>query len=125
MSGQYDMSTVPDLMHHWLNVGELAFVCRYFENPLRQRLAFREFGTCLGIKCAAILASSPEENQDLIGLADDILDEWEEAGIEGGGDGKLDAVIKRQGLRPITKVMYATALIPGGELPSSVFIYHN
>ena len=95
--------------------GELAFVCRYFEHPLEQRLAFREFGTCLGIKCAATLAESPEENEDLLGLADDIIDEWEDAGLDEAGVGKVNAVVKKQGLRPITKVMYAAALIPGGQ----------
>lgn len=95
------------------NLRELAFVNRYFEHPLEQRLAFREFGTCLGVKCAAALSATEEENEDLLGLADDILDQWEEVGIAEGAGGELDAVIKKQGLRPITRVMYATALIPG------------
>ncbi|EKM55624.1 uncharacterized protein PHACADRAFT_195663 [Phanerochaete carnosa HHB-10118-sp] len=92
------------------NLRELTFVNRYFEYPLERRLAFREFGTCLGIKCASILSESQEENEDLVGLAENILDQWE--GSE-TGDEKLNGVIKKQVLRPITKVMYATALVPG------------
>jgi len=95
------------------NLRELAFVNRYFEYPLERRLAFREFGTCLGVKCALVLSELQEENEDLVGVAEDILDQWEEAGIGAAGDGKLDVAIKKQGLRPITNVMYAASLIPG------------
>lgn len=64
------------------------------------RLAFREFGACLGIKC---YVDNPEN--PLYAGADAVLDAWE---------GKvLDAA--DEDLRPINLVMYAAALIPGGE----------
>ncbi|KAI0071742.1 hypothetical protein K474DRAFT_1606392 [Panus rudis PR-1116 ss-1] len=92
---------------------ELAFVNRYFEYPLERRLAFREFGTCLGIQCASSVIDVVE-NEDLIKLAFKITEQWEKPGI--GSSGKMGRSMERQGLKPITKVMYAAALVPGGEL---------
>ena len=97
----------------FFNSGELAFINRYFEYPLQHRLAFREFGTCLGIKCA--LSVSTEFDEDLDALADEILDRWEQSGVGPKGDDVTNDALQRQGLRPITKVMYAAALIPGGQ----------
>ncbi|OTA95746.1 hypothetical protein M434DRAFT_20134 [Hypoxylon sp. CO27-5] len=63
-----------------------------------RRLAFREFGACLGIKC---YVEDPEN--PLYAGAGAVLDAW---------DGKLlDAA--DEDLRPINLVMYAAALIPG------------
>ncbi|GAW10875.1 hypothetical protein ANO14919_002110 [Xylariales sp. No.14919] len=66
------------------------------------RLAFREFGACLGIKCY--------ENglESLMDGVEAVLDIWKGKMLEGedGGDGDL---------RPINLVMYAAALIPGGK----------
>lgn len=91
---------------------ELAFINRYFENPLQDRLAFREFGTCMGIKCAQSVTA--EFDEDLDALANDIVDRWEESGVgPKKGDEHANDELQRQGLRPITKVMYAAALIPG------------
>lgn len=87
---------------------------RYFENPLELRLAFREFGTCVGIKCSLLLSHS-EDDKILDGLASDILDEWEQTMVESTGDGTFGKAMQNQGLRPITKVMYTSALIPGGK----------
>ena len=85
---------------------------RYFEYPLERRLAFREFGTSLGLNCALSL-SEPEEEDDLVELSSSIIDQWEQAGIVSSGT--VDCVTQRQSLEPITKVMYAAALVPGGE----------
>ncbi|KAI0377077.1 hypothetical protein F5Y04DRAFT_264992 [Hypomontagnella monticulosa] len=65
------------------------------------RLAFREFGACLGIKC---YVNDPSQS-----LRDDtnrVLEAWE---------GKLLSAADED-LRPINLTMYAAALIPGGEL---------
>ncbi|KAI2623895.1 hypothetical protein GGS26DRAFT_593417 [Hypomontagnella submonticulosa] len=62
------------------------------------RLAFREFGACLGIKC---YVNDPE--QPLHHGADAVLDAWE---------GKLLNAADED-LRPINLAMYAAALIPG------------
>ncbi|KAF3063646.1 putative l-ascorbic acid binding protein [Daldinia childiae] len=72
------------------------------------RLAFREFGGCLGIKCYV-----DDPAQPLHMAAEAVLDAWE---------GKvLNAA--DEDLRPINLVMYAAALIPGGEpsLSNSLF----
>jgi hypothetical protein len=64
---------------------------------MRYRLAFREFGTCLGIGCHG-------GDDRLGGWADEIVNSWEKHMSQTPGD-----------LRPITQVMYAAAIIPGGE----------
>lgn len=87
---------------------------RYFENPLELRLAFREFGTCVGIKCSLSLSDS-EDDKVLDGLASDILDQWQQSMVRSTENGTFDEAMQGQGLRPITKVMYASALIPGGK----------
>ena len=93
-------------------VGNLAFVNGYFNHRLERRLAFREFGTCLGVRCA-LSDSDKAENRDLADLASDIISQWEKLGI--GTSGTMDRLMQRQGLKPITKVMYGAALLPGGE----------
>jgi hypothetical protein len=65
---------------------------------MRYRLAFREFGTCLGIGCYG-------GDDRLQEWAAEIVDSWEKHMSQTPGD-----------LRPITQVMYAAAIIPGGEL---------
>ncbi|KAI1082643.1 hypothetical protein F5B20DRAFT_532073 [Whalleya microplaca] len=67
------------------------------------RLAFREFGACLGIKCYFGDGEGDEESRDLLEGVDAILGVWEHK-LEEGYD--VD-------LRPINLVMYAAALIPG------------
>lgn len=64
-----------------------------------RRLAFREFGACLGLLC-----SSPDE--DLKSKVVDLVSFWEQHMETSGG---VD-----DDLRPISQVMYAAALIPGG-----------
>lgn len=89
------------------NIDDVFEVDRYFERSIKSRLAFREFGTCLGLQCISEQSSEKERVVDLKAHADSILDFWEpymEQSLETPED-----------LRPITKVMYASALLPGGE----------
>jgi hypothetical protein len=67
-------------------------------NP-QYRLAFREFGTCLGIDCYGA-------DEYLASRATAVVKFWEEYMEE----------VTADDLRPISLVMYAAALIPGGEL---------
>ncbi|KAL9608356.1 MAG: hypothetical protein Q9167_006812 [Letrouitia subvulpina] len=69
----------------------------HFLRSTPYRLAFREFGTCMGMGCWA------DSNSLLEGWKAEILTSWEN-------------VLETQtpeNLRPITQVMYAAALIPG------------
>ena len=75
---------------------------RYLDSKCR--LAFREFGTCLGIKC------HPGRTADLQEYVEEIINAWEpytKASLSAGGD--------PEDLRPINRAMYATALLPSGE----------
>jgi len=69
---------------------------RYFEFPISHRLAFREFGTCLGIGCH-------DRGEDWVERKEKILSSWTD---------NLDKTPSQ--LEAITYVMYATALFPGG-----------
>ncbi|KAM7201014.1 hypothetical protein V8F20_005023 [Naviculisporaceae sp. PSN 640] len=62
------------------------------------RLAFREFGTCMGLKCYGIAGDG-----ELEGKVEKVLNFWEKY-LDGSTDDDL---------RPISLVMFATALIPG------------
>lgn len=64
------------------------------------RLAFREFGACLGIKCYEDDPARP-----LHAGAQTVLDAWEGKVLE----------CADEDLRPINLAMYAAALVPGGE----------
>ncbi|KAI1172385.1 hypothetical protein F4777DRAFT_561786 [Nemania sp. FL0916] len=66
------------------------------------RLAFREFGACLGIKCYG------EGLDTLMDGVEAVLDVWKQKVMEEDEDD--------EDLRPINLVMYAAALIPGGKL---------
>lgn len=66
-----------------------------------RRLAFREFGTCLGLKCYGV-------DEELDREVEAVVDFWHHY-IESSTD---------EDLRPISLVMYAAALIPGGEFVS-------
>jgi hypothetical protein len=82
----------------------------YFDSPIRRRLAFREFGTCLGIRCGI-----SEKRWD--DRAEKITSTWESAGTVPTPDENVHAVAGRnaaEDLLPITLVMYAAALNPGG-----------
>lgn len=78
----------------------------HFSKHTPYRLAFREFGTCMGMGCWA------NRNSLLAGWKAEILSSWEN-------------VLKTEtpeDLRPITQVMYAAALIPGGML-LAIFLF--
>ncbi|KAI0815430.1 hypothetical protein GGR55DRAFT_686291 [Xylaria sp. FL0064] len=64
------------------------------------RLAFREFGACLGIKCYG------QELVPLMEGVETVLNIWKDKLLDDGGGQDED-------LRPINLVMYAAALIPG------------
>ncbi|KAG8916036.1 hypothetical protein FRC01_003419 [Tulasnella sp. 417] len=84
----------------------------YFERPTSRRLAFREFGTAMGVRCLGHLAREWEIGH----LADDIAREWEMSGLvpEPTPEKKKAMQGSRLAeLMPITQVMYASALVPG------------
>lgn len=88
---------------------DLVEVDRYFDQDTRYRLAFREFGTCLGIQCMS-------EEEDLQSYANRILESWRVR-----MDRTLSTDFTTDDLRPITRVMYAAALVPGGKPTCFVF----
>ncbi|KAL4950726.1 hypothetical protein BDW69DRAFT_197032 [Aspergillus filifer] len=80
---------------------------RYLSRSKARRLPFREFGTALGIRCMAEQDSEKERSVDLRVYADQIVDCWTpemRSTIQGGA---------MDDLRPINRVMFAAALIPG------------
>jgi hypothetical protein len=83
----------------------------FFEFPVKYRLAFREFGTAMGIRCHHEAGSHDE--WDL--RAARIVSTWEERGLPG----KLASTPER--LQPITLVMYASAILPGGTQENMPF----
>lgn len=90
------------------DVGEL-FGEGYFERPVRRRLAFREFGTVMGMRCAMEVGQWDEKVERITGA-------WERAGVVPTPDESGAAGMNAEDeLVPITLVMYAAALIPGGE----------
>lgn len=124
---------------HFLRI--LSTVDDYFDLPLRYRLAFREFGTVLGIRClnqcnlipGDILASPshpPDEvirrrrdsqmHVDFCALARNTIAAWESVGVVPSPT--ADASIEKD-LVPITCVMYAASLWPGGEFSSPPAFY--
>ncbi|RJE18246.1 hypothetical protein PHISCL_09420 [Aspergillus sclerotialis] len=87
---------------------DLFEINRYLERNIKFRLAFREFGTALGIQCQSEQSTEKESAVDLKTYADSIITAWDpymELSISSG--------LTPDDLRPITRVMYATALIPG------------
>ena len=72
------------------------------DRSLQHRLAFREFGTCLGLGCYG-------GDGYLTARSKAVVKFWEEYMEE----------VMAGDLRPISLVMYAAALIPGGEFESS------
>ncbi|KZT69181.1 hypothetical protein DAEQUDRAFT_281192 [Daedalea quercina L-15889] len=85
----------------------------YYDQPRAYRLAFREFGTGLGIRCHIEMRQrelSSDEKDDWEAYAEKILATWE-PGIEHGSTHTPASLV------PITLVMYSSAVIPGGECP--------
>ncbi|KAJ5690954.1 hypothetical protein N7488_011689 [Penicillium malachiteum] len=82
---------------------------RYLDRNIKFRLAFREYGTCLGCYCQSQQTTDKERAVDLKTWADAIITAW---------DPYMELSISQdltpEDLRPINRVMYATALTPGG-----------
>ncbi|PGH30172.1 hypothetical protein GX50_07072 [[Emmonsia] crescens] len=75
----------------------------FLETNLQFRLAFREFGTCLGIGCL----TGGEASNNAVGLnyrSEEIITQWQKY---------ISSYLTPEDLKPITRVMYSTALIPG------------
>lgn len=89
---------------------DLFEINRYLDRNIKYRLAFREFGTCVGVKCHSEQTTEKERAVDLKIYADAIIDAWDPY-----MELTLSADLTPDDLRPITRVMYASALIPGGE----------
>ena len=77
---------------------------KYFEGRTSHRLAFREFGTCMGIRCH-------DRGKEWMERYEGIMSTWEKADL-------MKSTPKQ--LQVITMVMFASALIPGGYLPQSL-----
>lgn len=93
---------------------ELFEIDRYLARNIRHRLAFREFGTCMGIGCYTDKDMDNKRVVNLKSYADAILESWEpymEISLS-----KDEKQLDVNDLRPITRVMYASALIPGGKV---------
>lgn len=87
---------------------DLFEIDRYLERSTKYRLAFREFGTALGERCMAEQESEKDRSVDLRFYADRIVEAWSPY-MEASMDGHATPA----DLKPITRVMYAAALIPG------------
>ncbi|KAI0718787.1 hypothetical protein C8T65DRAFT_570247 [Cerioporus squamosus] len=85
---------------------------KYFEAPTRFRLAFREYGTCLGVHCllsqVSADVSSGKEGTYWKSFLNEVHGTWQPS-VEG------DPPLVPRKLQPITLVMYAAALYPGGK----------
>jgi hypothetical protein len=97
-----------------MTVDNLFEINRYLERNIKFRLAFREFGTSMGIQCQSEVAAEKERSVDLKCYSDAIIAAW---------DPYMELAISDdltpEDLRPITRAMYASALIPGGKSNSS------
>ncbi|KDQ58408.1 hypothetical protein JAAARDRAFT_57340 [Jaapia argillacea MUCL 33604] len=80
----------------------------YFDLPTAYRLAFREFGTCLGIR---VRDTATELQPIFEALARKLTTTWETKNVVPVPAGGTIEV--REKLVPITCVMHATALFPG------------
>ncbi|CAP91314.1 Pc13g02450, partial [Penicillium rubens Wisconsin 54-1255] len=87
---------------------------QYLERNIKFRLAFREFGTCMGIQCQSEVKEK-ERTVDLKCYSDAIIAAWDPYMQLSISDDLTPA-----DLRPITRVMYASALIPGGKLSQTI-----
>ncbi|KAI0631272.1 hypothetical protein C8Q77DRAFT_1219398 [Trametes polyzona] len=82
----------------------------YFDVPTRYRLAFREFGTCLGVRCLVANTGADAGEKEKAyweALTARVLDAWRPT-----VDREPPSVPEK--LQPITMVMYAAAMFPGG-----------
>jgi len=86
---------------------ESLFEKKYFEGNRKERLAFTDFGTVLGIKCAL--------GQKLGSKAEAVVKDWEAEGVVPVPTTVVENSSANEKLFSITAVMYAAALIPGGS----------
>lgn len=96
-------------------VDDLFEINRYLERNPKYRLAFREFGTALGAQCQSHQSTEKDRAVDLKNYADAIITAWDPY-----MELTLGSDLMHDDLRPITRVMYATALVPGGEFFLSI-----
>ena len=85
-----------DLMQQGIGQAHKLYDNGYLDTSTNRRLAFREYGTCLGIGCVQ------EPDDKLQSLRTGIISTWEKYHSSTPSD-----------LRPISEVMRAAALIPG------------
>ncbi|KEF60936.1 uncharacterized protein A1O9_02500 [Exophiala aquamarina CBS 119918] len=81
-----------------------------------QRLAFREFGTALGVRCLLSTDSQAPPGSELGELPQRICKTWEEVGLVPVPTSQQKETMAE--LMPITAVMYAAALFPGSMMLS-------
>jgi hypothetical protein len=93
-------------------VYDLLETSQHLSRNIKYRLAFREFGTALGIKCMSSQDFEKERSVDMRGYADRILESWASTMEVSLGDERRDHSTP-QGMKAITRVMYAAALVPG------------
>jgi hypothetical protein len=91
-----------------MDADDLFEINRYLERNIKYRLAFREFGTCMGIQCQAEQTTEKDRAVDLKVYADAIIAAWDPY-----MELSLATDVTPDDLRPITRIMYAAALIPG------------
>ncbi|GLI78083.1 hypothetical protein PoHVEF18_006382 [Penicillium ochrochloron] len=89
---------------------DLFEINRYFQRSIKFRLAFREFGTCMGLQCESEQTGEKERAVDFKSWSDAIIVAWDPY-----MELSASAALTPADLRPITRVMYASALIPGGK----------
>ncbi|OQD75202.1 hypothetical protein PENDEC_c008G06690 [Penicillium decumbens] len=91
-----------------LDLDDLFEIDQYLIRNIKFRLAFREFGTSLGLQCQAEQTTMKDRAVDFKNWADSIIATW---------DPYMELSISEdmtpEDIRPITRVMYASALIPG------------
>ncbi|KAI1784534.1 hypothetical protein LXA43DRAFT_1122544 [Ganoderma leucocontextum] len=102
------------------SLGALIEEQKYFDAPTRFRLAFREFGTCLGVRChrstAAEDAAAEKEKAYWDQFVEKVATTWAPS-LE-----KQPPAVKLK-LQSITMVMYAAALVPGGKGPPAAALW--
>ncbi|ETI23071.1 hypothetical protein G647_04867 [Cladophialophora carrionii CBS 160.54] len=92
---------------------------RHFEGSTKRRLAFREFGTALGVRSVVrgksdgggLCREDELVDAEIRNLPDQICRQWEDAGLVPTPTEQMQGRMAE--LMPITAVMYASALIPG------------
>ena len=73
----------------------------------------------MGLGCA--VDTQPVQDRNLVALRARLIAQWEKGGIGAKASDPLFSsspvrkLVNRQGLKPITMVMYAAAVLPGGE----------